>query len=142
MSAARPAHLAFYGYARAMLEEARGADGRVGPLSVHEIASIGGALEESRQREPNHPDTLYLLGFLHLVTNNRLEQGVTLLEQAIALAPSRDDVAFALGQTYLRTGNLAAARRVLAPLADDADEDAIRAAARASLAVADRAQDQ
>ncbi len=48
-----------------------------------------------------------------LVSNNRLEQGISLLKQAISLAPNADDIQYHLAEAYAKSGDKQQAIKIL-----------------------------
>ena len=70
------------------------------------------ALDAARQLAPDFPDTYRLLAFINLVRQEQLPEAVTLMQQALRLAPERQDFVYTLAQVYLRQNQFGAARTV------------------------------
>ena len=131
-------YLAAYYFAEAALNEISG--------PTHIITEIAPALAQvlrERLRKtialaPEFADAYRLLALVGLVTNEHLDEAVTLLKRAMQLAPGREELSSILGQIYLRQEKYDAARQQLEPLAQNAVEPQLRAQAQTMLDAVNR----
>ena len=76
---------------------------------------------------PDYPASYELLSFIALSTGNHLEEAQTLLLRALQLSPGRTQLAFMLGQLYLRSGDYKQARELIERVVKSNVEDELRA---------------
>ena len=101
----------------------------VSQFSNEAAAAMRAALAKARELAPNFPDTYRTLAFIDMVRQENLSEAVALLQEAIRLAPRRDEFRYTLAQVYLRQKNFAAARETAAAIAEkSAGEDLRRRA--------------
>jgi tetratricopeptide (TPR) repeat protein len=116
-------HLAHYYYAevlrRRVMEQGH-------PLSPDVARAMSGPLSEAIRLMPSFARAYYLLGCVHYVTGEDLEEGVRLLETAMRLAPPHRAAMLMLASIQLKMRDCAAAK---------ATADAIVAAPDASAAM-------
>jgi tetratricopeptide (TPR) repeat protein len=77
---------------------------------------IRAELKKAIELAPNFAEAYRLLAFVNLTRNEKLDEAVVLLKQAINLSPRRQDFALLLAQVHLRREEFDLARQVLAPL--------------------------
>ncbi|HKQ52879.1 MAG TPA: tetratricopeptide repeat protein [Pyrinomonadaceae bacterium] len=114
-------YLAHYYYAYAVSREGMDATGMISGYPKETAAEMRSALHKAIELRPDFPESYHLLAWINLVTGERLDEGVQLINKARALAPGNDEYAFVLAQIYLRQENYEAARRTIEPLAQSGD---------------------
>jgi Flp pilus assembly protein TadD len=118
---------------------------QLGAVMVRKLSEDGGAgaspefLEKARTSltravalRPDMPDALGMLGYVQLIEGTDLDAARKAFEQARTLAPARVQYAFGLAQVLVRQEDIAAAQRILGPLAASPDAD-VRSQAREML---------
>jgi tetratricopeptide (TPR) repeat protein len=86
-------------------------------------------LRRAMELNREFPESYSLLAFVNLVQEERLDESIDLIGQALALAPGRNDYVFVLAQLYMRKQDFVTARKVLTPmLRENADETTRRSA--------------
>ncbi len=89
----------------------------VSQFSDEVAATMRAALARARELAPNFPDTYRTLAFIDMVRQENLPEAVALLQEAIRLAPRRDEFRYTLAQVYLRQKNFSLARETAASIA-------------------------
>lgn len=128
-------HLAHYYYAYSMQWEQVDETRFVTHFSEESVKAMRASLEEARRLAPDFPDTYKQLAFINLVLNENLEESVNLLKRALAIAPTREDIAHTLAQVYLRQQNFKAARQTIEPIANSGVKTENRERAKSLLEV-------
>jgi tetratricopeptide (TPR) repeat protein len=105
-------YLIHYYYAY-ILSRGEGPDGTVTSYSKETAEKIHQHLQKAISLRPDYPQTYSLLGFVSLVTGERIEESLRLLKQAVAASPGRSDLHFIMAQLYLRTSDYKSARQFL-----------------------------
>lgn len=111
-------YLAHYYYADVL-----GREGLATELSVKGYAEttnvIRAELKKAIELAPGFVEPYRLLSSVELERGGHLDEAVTLLRQALAISPRRQDVTLLLAQVYLSKGELSAARRLLEAVIHD-----------------------
>ena len=76
---------------------------------------------------PDYPASYELLSFIALSTGNHLDEAQALLLRSIKLSPGRTQLAFMLGQLYLRSGEYKQARELMERVVKSNAQDELRA---------------
>ncbi len=131
-------YLVPYYYAQVLLDELSG-----GTRVIQDVPEATGKLMREQLRKtialaPTFADAYRMLAFVNLITNEDLDEAVTLLKRALQLTPGRDELGSILGQVYLRQEKYDEARRVLEPIAKSAAEPQLRAQAQTMLDAVNR----
>jgi hypothetical protein len=110
---------------------------------IHEIPAATAQTMRAQLRKtialaPAFADAYRLLAFVNLITNEELDEAITLLKRARQLTPGRDELGSLLGQVYLRQEKYDDARRELEPIAKSAAEPRLREQAQAMLDAVNR----
>ncbi len=122
-------YLVHYLHAYVLSRETVSADGRVSGYSPETAAMMRAQLQRAMKLAPDYAPAPYLLAFVDLVTNERLEEAVEMAQKARHLAPERTSYALLLAQIYVRRSEVAAAQQILDPLTRDSNE-AVRTEAK------------
>lgn len=126
-------HLVHYYYAFALSREAMNEQNYVTGYAPEAAAKMREHLEKAIQLAPEFAESYYLMAFINLVSNEKLDSAVGQLKRAMALAPGRQDAAFLLAQVYLRQQKYDLARQTATPLARDGADPQLRAQAQSLL---------
>jgi len=126
-------HLAHYNYAFAIYREQAGDTHYVSDLPEDSVKEMRAALGVARRLNPDFPDTYKLLAFINLVRSENLDEATGLINQAIALAPHREDMVYTLAQIQMRRKDYAGARQTARTLAGGAAKSDIRERANSML---------
>lgn len=126
-------HLTHYYYAFALSREGMDANGRVSAYLPELADRMRAELRKAIELAPEFPESYHLLAFIDLVTDERLDEAVSMLKRAMQLAPGREDFALALAQVYMRREDFTAARQILEPIAQTSAEPQMRQAAESLL---------
>ena len=135
-------YLAHYYYAYALSREGMNEMGTIQGYPRETAREMRAALEKAIGLRPDFPENYHLLAWINLVTGERLDEGVQLINKARALAPGNDEYALVLAQLYLRQENYEAARRTIEPLAAEGGDQQMRASARSLLNAIKGTQEQ
>ncbi|MGI8565029.1 MAG: tetratricopeptide repeat protein [Pyrinomonadaceae bacterium] len=118
-------HLAHYYYALALSRD--GAGGQlVAGYPADDARVMRAELRKAIELAPNFPESYRLLAFVNLVTGEQLDESITMLRQALKLAPSRHDFLYILAQIYLRKQQFKEARAVLQSVIRNSAEPQLR----------------
>ncbi len=108
---------AHYNYAQALSREGA----TEGPVRFRFSAETAESIRETLRRAielaPGFADSYRLLAYVSLVTGDDLDETITLLESGLKIQPGREEIAFDLGQLYVRKEDYESARRFLEPIA-------------------------
>jgi tetratricopeptide (TPR) repeat protein len=104
--------LAHYYHAVALQQEPVDEMGYVSEYPAEMARAMRASLEQARRLAPAFPESYKQLAFINLVRDENLDEAVTLLNQALALAPDREDFRYTLARVHLRRQNYASAREV------------------------------
>ena len=115
-------HLIHYFHAYVLSRENMSADGRIAGYSPEAAAMMRTQLEHAMKLAPDYAPAPYLLAFVDLVTNERLDEAVEMAQRARHLAPARSAYSLLLAQIYVRRSEIAAAQQILEPLTHDSNE--------------------
>ena len=120
-------YLVHYNYAYALSHEGMDEQKTVSSYPPETAEKMRAELKKAIALAPNYTESYRLLAFINLVTDEELDESITLLQRALTLSPGRQDLGLMLAQLYLRKNDFKAARQLLEPLARGAqsnDEEA------------------
>jgi len=120
-------YLAHYYYAYALSRSGMDAVGRVNAYDAETLGAMRASLLKSIELKPDFPESYHLLAFVDLVTGDKLDEGVQMLNRARSLSPGNPQFAFVLAQIYLRQEKYDAALKMVEPLAHDNADPQMRA---------------
>jgi tetratricopeptide (TPR) repeat protein len=123
-------YLAHYYYAYVLSRSGMDETGRVNGYDAESLGAMRASLLKSIELKPDFPESYHLLAFVDLVTGDRLDEGVEMLNRARALSPGNTKFALVLAQLYLRQQKYDAALKTVEPLAHDNAEPQMRANAQ------------
>jgi len=126
-------HLAHYYYAYTLYREIFSEGQLATNLPEDRVKRMKAALGSAIQLAPDFPESYNLMGFIYLMMDENLGEGVNAVKKAIAIAPGREDYTMTLAQLYLRQEKFAEARQALEPLARGAERPDIRSRAQSFL---------
>ncbi len=122
-------HLIYYYYAMALMREGSSTGG-VQMLSSNVAPQKATLIRTNLKRaiaiNPGFARSYSLLSFINLVTNEQIDETVTLLKRALQTAPGDQDLAFQLAQLYLRQQKFDDAKKVVEPIARNAADPAMK----------------
>jgi FimV-like protein len=127
-------YLIHYNYAYVLSQGAVGPDGRVSSYPPETAAKIHEELQKAIALRPDYPGSYHLLGFVSLVTGERIDESVKLLKHAVAVSPGRNDFLFMLAQLYMRQSDFQSARQLLEQVTNSNAEHQLRQQAQTLLA--------
>ena len=119
-------HLAHYYYAMALQWESSDGSNIFSSFPAQTESRMRMALSRSIELAPDFPDAYRQIAFINMVNDGDLDQGVTMLRRAIAIAPEREDFRYALAQIYLRKHDFSEAKIIAADLSKNAVKEDIR----------------
>jgi tetratricopeptide (TPR) repeat protein len=126
-------HLIHYLYAFVLSREGMTPDGNVKGYSPENARIMREELRKAIKLAPDFADAYYLLAFVNLVTNEQLDEAVSLVRQAQKLDPSKPAYPFLLAQIHLRRKETEAARDLLERLARQNADPEVRTSAQSLL---------
>jgi len=135
-------HLALYYYAFTLSREAMTELGFVSSYTAEAAAAMRSALRKAIELKPDFPESYRLLAFVSLVTGEQLDDAAMLIKRALTLAPGNQEYALVLAQIHLRQEKFDDARRLVEPLARNADDPQTRAGAQSLLNAVSNIQEQ
>jgi len=135
-------HLAHYYYAFTLHREQVDEGQYISDFPAETVKTMRAALNRARELEPGFADTYKLLAFINLVLNEDLDEALSLIKRAIALAPKREDFVYTLAQIQMRQKNYSAARQTAQMLADSGVKADIRERAKSLLEVIAKVEEQ
>lgn len=115
-------YLVHYFHAYVLSRENMSADGRISGYSPEATATMRTQLQHAMKLAPDYAPAPYLLAFVDLVTNERLDEAVEMAQKARHLAPGRSAYSLLLAQLYVRRSEIVAAQQILEPLTHDSNE--------------------
>ena len=133
-SADSKSYLAHYYYALALSREGMKNDRYVSRYAKENVIKMRQALSKAIELNPRFVASYQLLGFINLVTNEQIDESISMLTKTLDYAPGRQNLHFVLGQLYLRKLNFEMARKIFEPIARNAEDQQSRANAREILA--------
>lgn len=120
-------YLVHYYYAYALSQQKSSSSPDLAPSLSPELGEkIRSELLQAIKLRPDYPTSYSLLGYISLVTGNNLEESRKLLTQALRSSPGRTELAFMLGQIYMRSGDYKQARSLLEQVVKSKAEDDTR----------------
>jgi tetratricopeptide (TPR) repeat protein len=134
-------YLAHYYYAYAVSREGMDESGRVMSYPAERAQEMRAALRRAAELNPNFPGSYYLQAWVNLVQGEKLDEAVTLLQQARTLSPGNPTYAFILAQVYLRQEKYDAARLTAEQLMREGDPQ-MRANAQSLLSALAKMREQ
>ena len=120
-------YLAHYYYAYVLSRSGMEESGRVNGYDAETVGVMRASLLKSIELKPDFPESYHLLAFVDLVTGDKLDEGVEMLNRARALSPGNTQFALVLAQLYLRQRKYDAALKTVEPLAHDNADPRMRA---------------
>ena len=116
-------YIIHYLYAYVLSREGMSSDGRIKEYSPANAAVMRDQLMRTIKLAPKYAPAYYLLGFVALVTEERLDEGIEMAQRARQLDPSKAGPSLLLlAQIYMTRGDDAAARNILEPLTRDSNQ--------------------
>jgi tetratricopeptide (TPR) repeat protein len=110
-----------YLYAFVLSREGVSANGRTSSYPPESAALMRENLLKSIKLAPSYAPSRYLLAFVDLVTNERLDEALEMAQKARQLAPDKPNYSLLVAQVHLRRSEVADARNILEPLARSSD---------------------
>lgn len=129
-------------YAEAFLRESEADPLALVGISADRIARMRASLKAAIAANPDHYDSYRLLAYLSLLNDQYLDETVATLEPVLARAPERLELAFMLGQVYLRKHQLPKARTTLERVVANGTTADLRDRARHVLELVARAEEE
>ena len=129
-----PNYLAHYYYAYALSREGMNESQMVYSYAPDTAQKMRAELRKAIELKPDFPESYHLLAFVNLVTNEQLDESITIIKRAVALSPGSEEFLFILAQIYMRKQDFDGARKIIEPLAANGADPQIRANARSLLA--------
>jgi tetratricopeptide (TPR) repeat protein len=126
-------YLIHYYYAHILAKSAVGPNGVVTSYPPETSAKIYEELQKVISLRPDYPESYSLLGFVSVVTGERLDESIKLLNQAIAVSPGRSDLLYTIAQLYMRKSDFKSARQLLEQVTKSNAEDELRQRAKTLL---------
>lgn len=114
-------YMTHYLYAYAVSRDSVDADGRIRNFPDESAAVIREHLLRAIKLAPDYSPAYYLLGLVHLVRNEQLDEALEMVQKAKQLTPSRSAYALLEAQIQISRSDPAAARVILEPLTRDSD---------------------
>ena len=118
-------YLIHYNYAY-ILSRGKGEESGPQSYSSETAAKIHSELEKAIALRPDYPQTYSLLGYVSLVTGERIDESIKLLKQALETSPGRNDLVFTMAQLYMRKSDFKSARQFLQKVANSNAEAELR----------------
>jgi tetratricopeptide (TPR) repeat protein len=114
-------YLTHYQYAYLLSRDGMGEDRVINSYSPESAKIMRTELRKAIELKPDYAESYHLLALVNLVTQDDYDEGIRLINKAIALAPGNEDYVFVLTQMYLRKNDIAAATKVIQPLTNSGD---------------------
>ena len=121
-TSSQQSYLIHYFHAYVLSREGLSPDGRVSGYSREIATAIREQLLRSIQLAPAYAPSRYLLALVNLVTGERLDEALEMIQKARQLAPSQSAYPLLMAQIHMRRSEEAAARALLEPLVRDSDQ--------------------
>ena len=126
-------HMVHYLYAYVLSREGMTPEDTVNNYSPENARVMREELRKAVKIAPSFADAYYLLAFVNLVTNEQLDEAITLVRQAQKLEPSKQAYPFLLAQIHLRRKETEVARELLERLARQNADPEVRTSAQSLL---------
>ena len=124
--------LIHYYYAYVLSRDGVSPAGKISGYSRETATAMREHLLRSIKLAPNYAPSYYLLAVVNFVADERLDEGLDMVQRARKLAPSKTSYALLHAQIEMRRSDTAAARQILEPLTRDSDQS-VRTDAQALL---------
>lgn len=131
-------YLVHYYYAYALSRQRMDDKGRINSFDPDLAEIMREHLEKAIQLNPNFVESFYLIGFINLVRNEKLESAAGLFKRVLTLSPGRHQAGILLAQVYLRQGKIDQAAVIVEPYAAEGYPDDIRTQAQSLLSNIER----
>jgi Flp pilus assembly protein TadD/outer membrane lipoprotein-sorting protein len=115
-------HLIHYLYALVLSREGASPSGGITKYSRENATVMREQLLLSIKQAPDYSPAYYLLALVNLVTDERLDEAVEMVQKARQLAPSKPSYALLLAHIHIHRSETEAARNILEPLTRDSDQ--------------------
>lgn len=135
-------YLAHYYHACSLQQEQVDEMGYVSHYPDHAVKAMRASLEKARDLAPEFAETYKQLAFINLILGENLDEAISLLDQAIALAPDQEEFRHTLARVYLRQQNYAAARQTAEQIVSGNSKSIVREQAQHMLDVIARVEEQ
>lgn len=129
-------------FAEAYLRESEADPLALVGISADRIARMRASLKAAIAANPDHYDSYRLLAYLSLLNDQDLDETIATLEPVLARASDRLELAFMLGQVYLRKHQLPKARSALEPVVANGATADLRDRAQHVLELVARAEEE
>jgi len=116
-------HLAFYQYAYVLSREGSDDLGFVRGFSTETAEKMRTALRRAIAINPDFGESYELLAFVALVTNDRVDEAVTLLRNALKQQPGNERYAMRIAELYLRQNKFDEAVAIAGKFTSAADDE-------------------
>jgi Tfp pilus assembly protein PilF len=126
-------YLIHYYYAYILSKGAVDPNGMVTSYPPETAAKIYEELQKVISLRPDYPESYSLLGFMSIVTGDRVEESIKLLNRAVAVSPGRNDLLFTIAQLYMRKSDFKSAQQLLEQVTKSNAEDELRQHAKTLL---------
>ncbi|MBC7900815.1 MAG: tetratricopeptide repeat protein [Saprospiraceae bacterium] len=122
-------HLAFYRYAYLLSREGRDEFGYVAEFPKEKTATMREMLKKAIAINPGFTESYEMLAFVSLVSNEGLDEAVTLMQKALQYQPGNQRYAMRMAELYLRQKKFDQAAVLVDKVAKTADEAEIKSRA-------------
>ncbi|MEO8436164.1 MAG: tetratricopeptide repeat protein [Pyrinomonadaceae bacterium] len=126
-------YLAQYNYALALSREGMDSNNYIRGYKSETVTLMRASLRKAIELEPTFPESYSLLAFVNMIVGDSVDESVSLIKQALVLAPGKEEYSFTLAQLYLRKQDFKAARLILEPIAREGNKSEMRQHAKSLL---------
>ena len=118
--------MAHFSYAQLLSRSEENKDLLSSSFSAEIAQTLRAELKKTIELAPGFPDSYRLLAYVNVVTGEDLDGTILLLKRAQSVSPGREELAFDLGQLYLRKEDFAMARKILEPIARNSSQQELK----------------
>ena len=122
-------HVAYFQYARLLSREGRDEFGYVSAFSSEKMTKMREMLKKAIAINPGFAESYEMLGFLSVVSNENLDEGITAMIKALRLQPGNQRYLLRVAELYMRQDKFDQASVLAEKIAKTADEPQIKSQA-------------
>jgi len=130
-------HLVHYYYAESIERELRGGRDGLSLIQTDLARTMIDELKASIRLMPGFAPAYNLLGFVYLVSGEKISDGVEVMKTALRLEPQNKRFAITLAELQLRVQDYAGAKKTLEPLVASDDDSGVKAHAQSIMSMID-----
>src|SRR5215204_1608110 len=126
-------YLAFFNYALAISREGMTELGFASGYNAEAADKMRTNLRKAMNLNPNFAESYNLFAFINIIRNEEIDESITLIKKALAIAPGNQWYSMRLAELYMRKEDFTAARTIAQKIMQTASDDHLKVYAENSV---------